>query len=410
MNTKIINTTCCIAGGGPAAMMTGFLLARAGIDVVVVEKHADFLRDFRGDTIHPSTFELLHELGLLNQFLQLPHQEVSQIGVKFEDNFYLVADFSHLTVAKPVIGLIPQWEFLNFLKGKATVYPNFQLIMDAKVIDLLKENRRVTGVVASTPDGMLEIRSSLVIGADGRHSIVREKAGLQVISSGASIDVLWFRLQKNEGPVNQSFGRVYKGKMLVLIDRKDYFQCGYIIAKGQYEKLKEQGIQLFKNQLQELVPFLKVSVANLKSWEEVSILTVTVDHLKKWYDEGVICIGDAAHAMSPVGGVGINLAIQDAVATANILFPAFKRKDVITSSILKKVQQRRAFPARLIQRFQIRVHKGIIERQLNTGEVLNVPFMLRLLNKFSLLRRIPALVIGMGVRREHIQTPAQKLS
>lgn len=389
-------------------MMTAFLLARAGIEVVVLEKHKDFLRDFRGDTIHPSTFELMYQLGLLEEFLQLPHQEAKQLGAQFNDRFLKIADFSHLPVAKAVLGFMPQWDFLNFLQKKAQAYPAFKLIVNARATDLLIENDIISGVLAETPEGLLRVQASLVIGADGRSSVVREKAGLEVVSSVAPIDVLWFRIRKSAGKENQSLGRLYHGRLMILIDREEYYQCGYVIAKGEYDALKERGLPAFIKELEIIAPFLGDAVYELQKWEDVSKLSVVVDHLKEWFTKGVLCIGDAAHAMSPVGGVGINLALQDAVATANMLYPVLKGGKDVDISILKKVQERRSFPARMIQRMQIVVHKAIIKQQRNAVKAASPPLVMRLLDRIPYLRRFPARLIGLGIRRENIETPEIK--
>ncbi|MEI9946369.1 MAG: FAD-dependent oxidoreductase [Chitinophagaceae bacterium] len=401
-------TTCCIAGGGPAGMMLGFLLARAGIDVIVLEKHKDFFRDFRGDTIHPSTFELVYELGLLEDFLKIPHQELQQLGARFNERFIKMADFSHLRVAKPALGFMPQWDFLNFLREKAIAFKNFRLLIETKFSQLLIENNKIKGVTASTPGGMITIHADLVVGADGRDSSVREQAGLKVITTGAPIDVLWFKLSKQEGDPLQSLGNFYYGKLLVMLDRTDYWQCGYVIPKGNLAGIRERGLPAFYEELGEVVPFLKSRMNELKDWEQVKLLSVAIDHLDEWCRDGLLCIGDAAHAMSPVGGVGINLAIQDAVAAANILYKPLKEGKGVTTSTLRKVQQRRKFPARVTQRMQVAIQKGIINGKVQTQKQQKPPMFMRMLNRWPRLRRLPARLIGMGVRPEHIRTPAVK--
>lgn len=406
MHENYFTTDCCIAGGGPAGMMAGFLLARAGVDVIVLEKHADFFRDFRGDTIHPSTFELINELGILKEFLEIPHQEKEKLQAKYNDAIIHLADFSHLHVAKPAIGFMPQWEFLNFLKTKASEYPNFHLMMNTSFYDLITENGAVTGAKAKTLNGNVKIKTKLVIGTDGRHSDVREKAGLKVIATGVPIDVLWFRVsKKNDDPV-QTLGYFKYGKILIMLDRNDYWQCGYVITKGGFDNLQTSGIETLRKDLLSIVPFLTDRVTELKDWEQVKLLNIEINHLKKWYREGLLCIGDAAHAMSPIGGVGINLAVQDAVATANILWKPLKEQQHIDVTLLKKVQKRRMFPTRVTQRLQVYIQNGIFKsRQTGKRKQSKPPFMMRMINKFPLLQRIPARLIGMGIKPEHIRTP-----
>jgi 2-polyprenyl-6-methoxyphenol hydroxylase-like FAD-dependent oxidoreductase len=403
-NDKMI-TGCCICGGGPAGIMLGFLLVRAGIEVIVLEKHADFFRDFRGDTIHPSTLQLMHELGLLDTFLQVPHQEVEQLTGYFNGVDVQIGDFTHLKVAKPVLAMMPQWDFLNFISQQAVKYPGFTLLQEANVYELIKEGSRITGIRADTPNGTTDIQASLVVGADGRNSDVRRLAGMNVINTGAPIDVLWFRLSKNPATdPKQTLGRFEGSRMMVLLNRGDYWQCAYVIMKGELEAIQSRGIEGFHNDITAISPFFKDRVMELKDWADIKLLNVVIDHLEKWYDEGVLCIGDASHAMSPVGGVGINLAIQDAVAAANILFPHLGKKEIITTGVLKKIQQRREFPARMIQRMQVVIQNGIVRRKQTSGKQ-NVPLFLKLFKMFPVLTRLPARVIGMGIRPEHIKTP-----
>ncbi|HJX91327.1 MAG TPA: FAD-dependent oxidoreductase, partial [Pyrinomonadaceae bacterium] len=314
-----LETRCCIAGGGPAGMMLGFLLARAGVDVIVLEKHNDFLRDFRGDTIHPSTLELMHELGLLDEFLRRPHQELNQLAGQIGDDTIPLADFTHLPTRCKFIAFMPQWDFLNFLTSHAKAYPTFHLIMEAEVRDLIEEAGQIGGVKVETPNGPCDIHAALTVGADGRHSLVRERAGLQVEVLGAPIDVLWFRIRRDPDDPSQVLGRFTRGKIIVMLNRDDYWQCGFVIAKGTFETLKQRGLEAFRLDIIDVAQFLTNRVGEIKDWNEIKLLTVAVDRLLKWYRPGLLCIGDASHAMSPVGGVGINLAIQDAVAAANLL-------------------------------------------------------------------------------------------
>jgi len=395
-------TTCCIAGGGPAGVMLGFLLARAGVDVLVLEKHKDFFRDFRGDTIHPSTLELMHELGLLEEFLAQPHQEVRQIEAHFGAKTVHIADFTHLPTRCKFVAFMPQWDFLNFLCKHAQRYPSFQIRMEANVTGLVIENNRVVGVKARTAQGTLEVRARLVIGADGRSSIVRDCAGLEVEELGAPIDVLWFRVSKKPEDPPQSFGFVNAGQFMVLIDRADYWQCAYVIRKGSFDEKRNRGLQAFREEVARCVPFLEKRVDEIKQWDDVKLLSVKVDRLRNWYRDGLLCIGDAAHAMSPVGGVGINLAIQDAVAAANLLAPKLLTKTLQIED-LKAVQSRRERPTRLTQRLQIFLHDHLLKKIFNSPNIIAPPVFLNLTENFPKLRRIPARMIGIGFRPEHIQ-------
>jgi 2-polyprenyl-6-methoxyphenol hydroxylase-like FAD-dependent oxidoreductase len=387
---------CCIAGGGPAGMMLGLLLARAGLSVMVLEKHRDFLRDFRGDTIHPSTLEVLHELGLLEEFLALPHQKVRDLNAQFGNERLKVAQFEGLRIRAPYIAMIPQWDFLDFLARHARRYPGFDLRMESEVEDLVIENGKVTG--ARTRDET--ILADLVIGADGRHSTVREKAGLQVIDLGAPIDALWFRLSRQPGDPEETMARFDRGSILVMLNRGDYWQCAFVIAKGALGGIKARGLEAFRATLGELLPFARDRMGELASWHHVKLLAVQVNRLKVWCRDGLLCIGDAAHAMSPVGGVGINLAIQDAVAAANVLW-----KGDFSLGRLQAVQRRREFPTRATQRFQVLVQDRILSRVLADSDApLPVPFAVRLLSSSAFLRRIPARLVGIGVRPEHVES------
>jgi 2-polyprenyl-6-methoxyphenol hydroxylase-like FAD-dependent oxidoreductase len=406
--SETITARCCIVGGGPAGMMCGLLLARAGIDVMVLEKHPDFLRDFRGDTVHPSTLELMYELGVLEDFLRRPHQELAQIGAQVDDFTVTVGDFSHLPTHCKFVGLMPQWEFLNFIAEKAKAYPGFHLRMETEVTDLLIENGKVAGVCTKSPRGALEVRADLTIGADGRHSIVREKAGLEVLDLGAPIDVLWMRVSRDPSDPNQTLGRFRAGKILVTLDRDEYWQCAYVIPKGGFDTIRQRGLASFQDEIASVAPFLRERLGELKDWNDVKLLSVAVDRLRQWSRTGLLCIGDSAHAMSPIGGVGINLAIQDAVAAANILAGPLA-KGAVSNERLRDVQHRREFPTRVTQGFQVFAHTRFIGPAMrNARPLTQLPLPLKLLQMFPILRRIPARLVGLGVRPEHVHTPDMK--
>jgi 2-polyprenyl-6-methoxyphenol hydroxylase-like FAD-dependent oxidoreductase len=396
-----VHTRCCIAGGGPAGVMLGFLLARQGVDVFVLEKHADFLRDFRGDTIHPSTLEIMYELGILDEFLKRPHQKVTELTGKVGSETVTIADFTHLPTHCHFLALMPQWDFLNFITEQAGRYPTFHLKMQAEVTDLIEVSGTVAGVRAKTPNGVLEIRAPLTVGADGRQSVVRERAGLEVIDLGAPMDVMWMRISRRPTDPAQTLGHFDRGKILFLINREDYWQCAFVIPKGTADEIRQRGLEAFRQGIVNLEPFLQDRIEELRDWKEVSLLTVTVDRLARWFRPGLLCIGDAAHAMSPIGGVGINLAIQDAVAAANILGPKLRQNNV-TENDLQAVQRRRSFPTRATQRLQILIQNNVIRRILGRAETLSVPWPLKLLRRMPILRRIPARVIGLGFRPEHV--------
>jgi 2-polyprenyl-6-methoxyphenol hydroxylase-like FAD-dependent oxidoreductase len=397
-------TRCCIAGGGPAGVMLGFLLARAGIDVVVLEKHADFFRDFRGDTIHPSTLQLMHELGLLDAFLARPHQEIREIRAQIGDTMLTVADMRHVPTFSKFLALMPQWDFLNFLADNGRRYPTFRLLVDTNVTGLIIEGDVVRGVRAHTQDGPVDIRADLVVGADGRSSTVRAAAGLAVTEIGAPMDVLWMRLSRKPDDQQQVLGRIDFGKMMVMLDRGDYWQCAYVIRKGAFDAIQGAGIESFRAEIASLVPWVGDRLGELRDWNDIKLLTVSVDRLREWYRPGLLCIGDAAHAMSPIGGVGINLAVQDAVAAANILYPAFLR-GTPTIADLRAIQKRRVFPMAVIQKIQVVIQNGFLGRFLDVKAKMKPPLAVRLFAAIPLLRLIPGYVIGVGVRPEHIRTP-----
>jgi 2-polyprenyl-6-methoxyphenol hydroxylase-like FAD-dependent oxidoreductase len=389
-------------------MMLGLLLARAGIPVVVLEKHADFLRDFRGDTVHPSTLELMHELGVLDQFLQLPHSEMREIRGVIDDVAVTIADFSHLPVTCPFIAMVPQWDLLTFLVHVARRrYRTFRLMMQAEVTELIEEEGRVTGVRVETPDGMQDIYAHLVVGADGRNSIVRRLARLAVEDVGAPIDVLWMRVSKRPSDsARAAFGNIRAGRVFVMFDRGDYWQCAYVIAKGGYDELKRAGLDAFRAGIVEVVPWLADRIDELASWNDVKLLTVKIDRLMQWHRPGVLCIGDAAHAMSPIGGVGINLAIQDAVAAANILWQPLQR-GAPSAADLHAVQDRRVLPTRLTQAVQVFVQNRVLSPALGKKGGIGTSLLISLLRAFPSLKRIPARIVGLGIRPEHIRSPEQ---
>ena len=395
-------TSCCVVGGGPAGIVAGYLLARAGVEVIVLEKHADFFRDFRGDTIHPSTLRLIDELGYLDDFLAIPHSELEVLDARFGEKSIPVADFRHVPGRSKFLAIMPQWDFLKFCAERAKRYPTFRLMMETEATDLIFDGDKVTGVRAKTKDGPLEIGAGLVIAADGRSSVLRQRAGLEVIDTGAPIDVLWMRLSKHVGDPAEAFGNVGPGGLLVTIDRMDYFQCALVIPKGGYEQVRAAGLLALRARVASLASFLRDRVDELRSWDDIKLLTVKVDHLRTWHRAGLVCIGDAAHAMSPIGGVGVNLAIQDAVATANLLAGALLR-GVPSQRQLATVQRRRAFPARLIQAGQIAIAARFLGPLLASKKTIRIPALLHLFTFFPLLRRIPAYIVGIGFRPEHVR-------
>lgn len=392
---------CCIAGGGPAGLMLAVLLARGGVRVHVLEKHADFLRDFRGDTIHPSTLEIMSELGLLDEFLKLPHQKVTRLNGQFGDLRMVIADFSHLPMKARYIAMMPQWDFLDFLADDGRRFPNFSLEMQAEATNLIEEQGRVVGVKVRTPQGERELRADLVVGADGRSSILRERSALAVEDLGAPIDALWFRLSRRPIDTEETQGRFDAGRIVVMLNRGDYWQCAFVIPKGSLETLKAKGLESFRATVGALAPFEASRADELQSWDDIKLLTVKVDRMPQWYREGLLFIGDAAHAMSPLGGVGVNLAVQDAVAAANRLAAPLKQGSV-TVADLAAVQSRRMLATRAVQWLQLTLQDNVIAPTLSETGPLQPPLFLRLMQRFPVLRRIPARMLGLGVRPEHV--------
>ncbi|WP_210190257.1 FAD-dependent oxidoreductase [Bradyrhizobium sp. NAS96.2] len=404
-NTRQMKVRCCVVGGGPAGMMLGYLLGRAGVDVVVLEKHADFFRDFRGDTVHPSTLQVMDELGLIDGFLKLPHQNIQKLDGMFGGTSVRVADLSRLSVKYPFIAMMPQWDFLNFLRESGKRFPSLRVLMSAEATDVIRRGDAVSGVRVNTPDGPIEIEADLVIGCDGRHSIVRERAGLEVEEIGAPMDVLWFRVGRRSDETENLFARIDHGKMMVTFDRGDYWQCAYVIAKGRYEAVKARGLPALLDDVLRLAPILKPGIADVKSFDEVKLLTVAINRLTRWTLPGLLCIGDAAHAMSPIGGVGVNLAVQDAVATANIL-AAKLVQGCPSEGELDAVRRRREFPVRLTQRMQVIAQDNLISAALKGGDQ-PVPFALRLITAMPWLQGLTARLVAVGVRPEHVHSPAR---
>jgi 2-polyprenyl-6-methoxyphenol hydroxylase-like FAD-dependent oxidoreductase len=408
---RTIQTHCCIVGGGPAGIMLGYLLGRAGIETVVLEKHADFFRDFRGDTVHPSTLQVMDELGLIDAFLKVPHQELQKMDGQFGDEAIRIADLSRVNVKYPFIAMMPQWDFLNFLRESGKRFACLNVMMNANATDLIRSGDAVVGITADTQEGPVEIRAGLTIGCDGRHSIVRERAGLEVEEIGAPMDVLWFRAGRRANETENLFARVQTGKMLVTFDRGDYWQCAYVIAKDQFDAVKARGLDVFRNDVIGMAPVLSAGMADVKSWDDVKLLTVAINRLKRWTLPGLLCIGDAAHAMSPVGGVGVNLAIQDAVATANLLAAKLvavkESRGCPVEDDLDAVRRRRTFPVRMTQTMQVVVQNNIISVALKPGnQPLRAPLFARLVNAIPWLQGITARFVAIGVRPEHVHSPA----
>ncbi len=400
------STTCCITGGGPAGMMLGYLLARAGVPVVVLEKHGDFLRDFRGDTVHPSTLRIMDELGLLDAFLQRPHQRLEVIGGWFGKEHVQLGDFRGLPARYAFIALMPQWEFLDFLAGEAKKLPAFTLRMRANVTGLIEAGGRVAGVRGTSPEGDFEIRADCTVGCDGRHSTLRAAAQLPVEDVGAPIDVLWFRVRRDPAELDNSLARIAPGHFVVTIDRGDYWQCAFVIAKGRADVLRDRGIASFRAEVAQAAPILAARVADIASWDDVKLLTVAVDRLRQWSKPGLLCIGDAAHAMSPIGGVGINLAIQDAVAAANLLAVKL-RAGTVADDDLDAVRRRRLWPTKATQAAQVGIQNNVLVPVMSGSDAeLQVPLPMRVVTAVPALQRLLARLLGMGVRPEHVRSPS----
>jgi 2-polyprenyl-6-methoxyphenol hydroxylase-like FAD-dependent oxidoreductase len=409
---RTIETHCCIVGGGPAGMMLGYLLGRAGIETVVLEKHADFFRDFRGDTVHPSTLQVMDELGLIDGFLKVPHQKLQKLDGQFGNEAIRLTDLGRLRVKYPFIAMMPQWDFLNFLRESGKRFPTLAVLMNSNATDVVWSGDRVVGVTADTPEGPTEIRAGLTIACDGRHSTIRERAKLEVDEIGAPMDVLWFRAGRRANETENLFARLETGKMLVTFDRGDYWQCAYVIAKGQFDAVKARGLDAFRNDVASMAPLLGAGLSEVKSWDDVKLLTVAINRLKRWTRPGLLCIGDAAHAMSPVGGVGVNLAIQDAVATANLLaakLVALKASKACPSEEeLEAVQRRRTFPVRMTQAMQVIVQNRLISQVVKPSEKpIRVPLFLRIISSVPWLQTQAGRLVAIGVRPEHVHSPAQ---
>jgi 2-polyprenyl-6-methoxyphenol hydroxylase-like FAD-dependent oxidoreductase len=402
-----LRTTCCVVGGGPAGMMLGYLLGRAGVDVMILEKHADFFRDFRGDTVHPSTLQVMYELGLLEDFLKLPHQKLTSAGALVGDFAFKAADFTHLNTRCKFIAMMPQWDFLNFLSARAKRFPSFQLRMQCEGVHLLRDGETIVGVEARSPEGPVYIQADLVVGCDGRHSTVRQAARLEVREFGVPIDVLWFHISRRAGDPEQVLGNINYGRVLILINRGDYFQAGLIIPKGSFDRTKMEGLDAFQQTIARIAPYLRDRVGELESWDQIKLLTVQINRLRKWHLPGLLCIGDAAHAMSPAGGVGINLAIQDAVATANLLAEALQ-KGRVTEALLAQVQQRREFPTRATQALQVNAHR-LFTRIFQSIGPMKAPWQLKAVTRVPGVQRVMGHVVGIGVRPEHVAGATQEL-
>ena len=401
---QTLRTTCCVVGGGPAGVMLGYLLARAGVKVTVLEKHGDFFRDFRGDTVHPSTLQVMHELGLLQGLLQLPHQRVTSVSALIGDYSFAAADFRLVPTICKFTALMPQWDFLNFLSERARRFDAFELRMRHEGTGLIRDGERIVGVDVRSPDGPLEIEADLVVACDGRHSAMRQSARLPLQEFGVPVDVLWFRMSREPHDPEQVLGDINFGKALVLINRGNYFQAGLIIRKGTFEQIKAEGLDAFRQTVAQIAPYLDDRVGEIKDWEHIQLLTVQINRLHRWHLPGLLCIGDAAHAMSPAGGVGINLAIQDAVAAANILAAPLRAGEV-TESVLSRVQQRREFPTRVTQFLQVKAHQAL-DRVFNTDQPIEAPWQLKAFDAIPGRKFIMGYIVGVGVRPEHVSDAA----
>ncbi|MCK1420776.1 FAD-dependent oxidoreductase [Bradyrhizobium sp. 180] len=405
-SNRTMKVRCCIVGGGPAGMMLGYLLGRAGIEVVVLEKHADFFRDFRGDTVHPSTLQVMDELGLIDGFLKLPHQRLQKMDGLFGGTPVRIADLSRLHTKYPFIAFMPQWDFLNFLREAGRRFTSLKVMMSTEAVDLIRRGETVAGVRARTPEGIIDIEADLTIACDGRHSTVRERAGLAVEEIGAPMDVLWFRAGRRPDETENVFARVEPGKMMITFDRGDYWQCAYVIAKGQFDAVKARGLTALLDDVVRMAPILKSGIADVKSFDDIKLLTVAINRLTRWTRPGLLLIGDAAHAMSPVGGVGVNLAVQDAVATANLLADELQH-GCPSENELDAVRRRREFPVKMTQRMQVVVQNNIISGALlGSDRPLKVPLIVRLITALPWLQGIPARLLALGVRPEHVQSKA----
>lgn len=405
-SNRTMKVRCCIVGGGPAGMMLGYLLGRAGIEVVVLEKHADFFRDFRGDTVHPSTLQVMDELGLIDGFLKLPHQRLQKMDGLFGGTPVRIADLSRLHTKYPFIAFMPQWDFLNFLREAGRRFTSLKVMMSTEAVDLIRRGETVAGVRARTPEGIIDIEADLTIACDGRHSTVRERAGLAVEEIGAPMDVLWFRAGRRPDETENVFARVEPGKMMITFDRGDYWQCAYVIAKGQFDAVKARGLTALLDDVVRMAPILKSGIADVKSFDDIKLLTVAINRLTRWTRPGLLLIGDAAHAMSPVGGVGVNLAVQDAVATANLLADELQH-GCPSENELDAVRRRRKFPVKMTQRMQVVVQNNIISGALlGSDRPLKVPLIVRLITALPWLQGIPARLLALGVRPEHVQSKA----
>ncbi|HET6545566.1 MAG TPA: FAD-dependent oxidoreductase [Rhodanobacteraceae bacterium] len=403
----VVHTRCCIVGGGPAGIMLGLLLARAGVAVTVLEKHKDFLRDFRGDTVHPSTLQILDEIGLLGKFERLPQRKIDHLAGIVGGREQPIVDFRGL---EPFgyLALVPQWDLLDLLAEEGRRHAGFDLRMRHEVTGLVADGDRAVGVDVETPDGPLQIRADLVVACDGRGSTVRAAAGLHATDYGAPMDVLWFRLPRKESDPQDTFGIIDKGHMMVLLNRNDYWQTAYLVPKGGDRALRSHPVETLAAGVTELAQFLADRQSTLTSWDQVSTLEVQVARLERWHRPGLLLIGDAAHAMSPIGGVGINLAIQDAVATANALAPVLRGTDPVGEDLLAAVQQRREWPVKVVQTVQLAIQRRVISQALaQSGRPPYVPALLRWLMSFRAVRHIPARLFGYGIRQEHVRSPGE---